>query len=451
MDGSSPCPWTTESAAVDTPRWVSSSPLLGEPLSPFLDRLWQLVDSCDFTGYDPGGIYYARRYLALVANRGRPTQGLPRLWNAAFQRAFRLGGYAAVRLVDPPKIQSAKAMALCASGLADLSEAFPEEDMHGVRGTALLARLAHQRLPEGYWSPDFSYRIRGDEINADERLPCVINSVFITDAFWQWYLRTQRQDYLDIVVSTAHALVEALPRYETDRTLCFTYHPATRYFVHNANLLLASLLARAAAVTSDSALATIVAKCVTYTVEDIECTQTVRYAGEPTPNPTVDNYHTGYVLRSLHAIRQAQLAAVDSDRLENAIRFVFDLYLRTFVDDRGVYKLANHRVQQTHSLAEALAVYVTFRDVFTQDQLAIHASGVRRTFHALWNERRRYFINEIHDLPLGFTRCDVTPLPRWAWSWMFYGLARLQASESTIVGQDSPSPRGAPGAPDTRP
>jgi hypothetical protein len=403
------------------------SNLLERDVGPYLRQTWDLIKQRDFTGFDPGSIRSEQYERFLI----KGTHPIARIWNAVFHRTVRMAGYTGLRILNLPQVTSTKAVALCASGFASLARAFPCA-YFSHQGLSLLERLEQLRHPEmEVWPVDFTYRIQGDQISLER--PGLINSLFAAEAFWDWFQITGDPRWRESYVNVAKSLIDLIPRIETEDSCCFTYNPATKYYVHNANMLMAALLARTSHLSGgDVSLEQLVRKCLNYTLHDIKRTRSVPYAGPPTSNDSVDNYHTGYILRSMRTIRECAATYADLERIDWALSFLLDFYLKHFTDDNGVYKYPGRRLIQTHSLAEALIVYAQFHS-FAPEQFRRcgFAEGVRAAFDHLWDDRRGYFINESIKMPLGLKWRDVTPMVRWAWSWMFYAMANVLEYEAS--------------------
>lgn len=410
----------------DFSRLTHRSSLLGIDVVPYLRRTWELIEESRFTGYDPGTLYHDSKLRFLLSDRNRRVF---RFWNGLVYKIVRLAGYGGIRLLRPKKVNSTKAVALCASAFAYLYEAYGEPSFRET-GEELLDELERRADPAcGLWAPDFDWWSRGQRISRNS-VPCSINSSFSLDAFWDWGVLTDEKCYLDRFLKGGRSLMVSLPHATTGDVACFHYSPCVAYLVHNANLLVASILARVLYWDDDRSLAELAGKCISYSMRDIQTSGSVPYAGAPTENRTVDNYHTGYVLRALERIRQYPIRGLDYECLASVIEFALRFYVSTFVDSRGVYRFARRTSIQAHSLAEALCVYAAFSGGHSDCFKEHFFSGARSAFRRLWDGRRRYFINEIHLLAGGLKRKDVTPMPRWAWSWMFHGLSALILSEN---------------------
>lgn len=396
-------------------------PLLGVDVSEMVQRSLDLLLESEFRGIDPGSYYSPnlRRF------RSSGDAIYSRAWNKGFHTLVGLGGRSTVKLFDLPSITSTKAAALTLSGLASLRnrpEVCATTDLE-TTVEELIGWLVNRRNGViGAWTPDFQYEIRGAAIPSD--VLGTINTVFCCNALWQW--RDQFKAVDDVIISAARACIRDLFRYETDRECCFSYNPSARYFVHNANLFVALLLARASylapGLISDE---TIVEKCVRYTLNDFDRAGKLRYAGPPTVNNTVDNYHTGFVIRAMDDLLPYIKDEKLNSRLRQHISSGVDDYSSKFIKPHGVPKFASSRHQiQAHSVAEALLLFRRFPEMIENSDKDYVINSVRKSVSILWNPKYEWFDSEARTVfGICFWR-NTTPMPRWAWAWMFNGLVR---------------------------
>jgi hypothetical protein len=396
------------------------SPLLERDIAPYVTDTWAAIRACDFTGYDPGSFRGGRGRRLFRSGRSP----FARRWNAVLKAVRAAAGYSGVRLEGVPRVTSTKAIALSTSALVALARAGEREA--ALEAAPLVDRLLGLRDPStGLWNVDFEYSVRGASVPRGQI--GVINSVFSAAALDEWHRVTGDARASEAVVQTADAIVRHLPMIRRGSQVAFTYNPSTRYYVHNSNAFIAALLCRAAELDGGRGdLVDLAAGCVRYVLDDLDHVGVLRYAGEPTPNGMVDNYHTGYVLRALDGLRETAVEArVGALRLDRAIRDLHRFYMATFVSADRITKHPGGRYVHAHSLAEALLVYARFagRGGFAVPERFPVAAAA--TFDQLWDARRGYFINAVWRLPPGLRRRDVTPMVRWSWSWMLLALARV--------------------------
>ena len=390
-------------------------------VSNMLQRTLDMLFDSEFRGVDPGSYYSSnlRRF------RARGDGIVQRAWNKILNTFVSWGGKYTVNLFALPEVTSTKAGALTLLGLANLRnrpEVCDPLELEKVASALFEWLMARRNQELGAWTPDFNYEIRGKAIS--QQVLGTINTVFCCEALWHWRDHFVTAD--NVICSAAQACLENLSRHENETECCFSYNPSARYFVHNANLFVAQLLSRAAHIKPEMASYNeIVIKCVRYTLNDFDRVGVLRYAGPPTANNTVDNYHTGFVLRTLD-----QLVPFISDQdpdLEARVRQWVHEGLRQyqwmFIKSHGVPKFAysNHHIQ-AHSVAEASLIYGQFKDQMPESVAATYRVSIGKSIQHLWNEKYLQFDSEVRVLGDRCVWRNTAPMPRWAWAWMFYGL-----------------------------
>src|SRR5262249_29596767 len=107
---------------------------------------------------------------------------------------------------------------------------------------------------------------------------------------------------LDVARSSCEFILRDLQRLRpSSDELCFSYTPLDSRWVHNANILGASLLAAVAAETSENTLRDAALAAARYTARRQHTNGSWPY-GENPQDKWVDNFHTAYVLVCLKKI-----------------------------------------------------------------------------------------------------------------------------------------------------
>ncbi len=200
---------------------------------------------------------------------------------------------------------SAAAAALVLSAYA-VQRVLPEEET-AEKLDALVEALVGERL-EGHagacWGYPFDVQTRvffyprGD--------PNTIATAFAGLALLDAHARTGRADLLELAQETARFFVDGVPQTETEHGSYFGYLAGDRTPIHNANMLVAALLARVAAATGSAELRERAQAAVDYTVSHQRPDGSWPY-GELPHLGWVDNFHTAYVLECLDACRRTGL------------------------------------------------------------------------------------------------------------------------------------------------
>ena len=215
--------------------------------------------------------------------------------------------------------------------------------------------------------------------------------------------------------------VEDLPRLADDGVAhCFAYGPDDQRAVHNANLLVAQHLLEVAVLTDDEAMARCALRAVQFSLNHQRTDGAFPYgvslpgqAHEQGLLQLVDHHHTGFVLRSLHAINRH----ADSEVLTRAIRQGYDYY-RTLCAEDGMPRDAHRNFPvDIHACAEAVLCPAALQRV---------AMGTNRHSTAAmrwaWSEMRdRKTGAPYYRKYRGFT--SKIAYPRWGVAWMYRALA----------------------------
>ena len=104
----------------------------------------------------------------------------------------------------------------------------------------LLEGLKSRDCSGNGWGYNFDWQSRAFFV--PKFTPTVVNSAFIGHALLDTWEMTGNKRALDMALPIADFILRDLNRHEQDGAVCFSYTPLDRYFVHNANLLGASLL-----------------------------------------------------------------------------------------------------------------------------------------------------------------------------------------------------------------
>jgi hypothetical protein len=136
-----------------------------------------------------------------------------------------------------------------------------------------------------------------------------------------------------------------------DDTFCFSYTPLDRRAVHNANVLVASLLARA---DSSRATAALVARATRFTLQAQRDDGAWLY-GTAHRDHWIDSFHTGYILLSLEEIGRH----VEVDGLEEAAERGIAYWRDAFFQGPAVGNGPGDRFPvDAHAVAQAILTFL---------------------------------------------------------------------------------------------
>ncbi len=372
------------------------------------------ISSNTLEGFDP---FDVKQHPWIRAAQTRP------LLRKATSGLCDLAPHFARRALGIRPTHNAKAYALVAMGkLRAYQLTGDESHLHHAEG-CIEWLLAHPALTATGLGWGYPFDIHATGLDTPAGTPIGVVSAIVGQALCMAHEVTGKSAYLDHAHAVAEFMLRDLPRLEgSSHTYCFAYTPTDRRRVHNANLLVAEHLFRMAALTGDATLADAAKPALAFTLraqrEDGawpygECTPGELY--EEALLKLVDHHHTGFVLRSLHAI-----GAYNGDAsLEPVVRKGFQFYKNHLfeppwgmpINEYGAYPV------DIHACAEA----VLCPSILSRDVLAA------RGFADLPLRWTHYYLRDRQtNLPLYRKYRRFTSrisYPRWGTAWMYYAIS----------------------------
>lgn len=376
------------------------------------DHLFDWCRERHFSGYDPFDGLNSRLFQTTSLKRSAKARWV---WTQLFKRSpvnFR-------PLALVPTARNAKGIALFAlASLANFRRLRTKEAEEEAR--RLLADLLSMRLRNysgAAWGYNFDWQSR--LFFAPHDVPTIVPTAFAARALMEATTTFEEETYLGVLRSISDFILDDLPRSEgTNLEVCFGYSPAGKTRIYNASLLAAQTLAELATLTKTEDLKYWAVRAARYAVRRQRKDGSWTY-GEETSQGWVDNFHTAYVLSSLHSIIE-HCGGDSSGEIDGALRRGYRFWRERFflADGRPKYYDDELYPIDTHAAATAI---VTLLELKTLDRNAPDLAQVI----ALWSIR-----NLQH--PSGFFYYQKrrfytvrTPFMRWTQGWMLYALARL--------------------------
>ena len=227
--------------------------------------------------------------------------------------------------------RSAAAIALATSAYA-VQRILPEEET-AEKLDAIVEALLSERLesPVGAsWGYPFDVQTR--VFFYPRGAPNTIATAFAGFALLDAHARRGRGELLELAEAAAQFFVETVPQTEAETGAYFGYLVGDRTPIHNANMLVAALLARVAARIESRDLRDRAQAAVDYTVARQRADGSWPY-GERPDLAWIDGFHTAYVLESLDACRRSGL-----DRCEDALASGLGFYAQALFLEDGTPK-----------------------------------------------------------------------------------------------------------------
>ncbi|MBQ9372445.1 MAG: hypothetical protein IJU03_09665 [Thermoguttaceae bacterium] len=285
---------------------------------------------------------------------------------------------------------------------------------------ALVARLLELRSPNASgaaWGYNFPWQNRFQLL--PPWTPTIVNVAFIAHALLDYFDAFQDSDALDLARSSAEFILNDLNRLDVaDSEFCFSYTPLDENYVHNANLLGASLLLRLAVQYDRPELYATALAAYRYTLNRQREDGAWFYA-ERREQHWIDSFHTGF---NLEAIRRAlELGALEEyrDAYHNGVRF----YAYRFFEENGRpnYYADRPYLVDVHAPMEALCFFAREKDY---EALTLRVANW--TLENMLNRAQDgFYFRKSNFLTI------KTRYMRWSQAWGFRAFAEL-ASQALI-------------------
>lgn len=247
-----------------------------------------------------------------------------------------------------------KAIALFLEGTVKLFRAdCNEKDKN--RTEQLVKLLAENRSPNvsgSAWGYNFPWQNRYQCL--PRYTPTIVNSAFAGHALLDCYEVTGNEKALELAVTIPDFMLNDLKRKTDGDTFCFSYTPLDTNFVHNANMLGASLLARLAVKYDRLALLDPAQSALAYSMKYQHEDGSWAYA-ETEAQKWIDSFHTGFNLEALRRFLQLGLVPEYQQAYEKGVKF----YAGNFFLPDGTPKYYHDKLYlvDIHAPAEAITFF----------------------------------------------------------------------------------------------
>jgi hypothetical protein len=294
-------------------------------------------------------------------------------------------------------------------------------DASGLDADAMAAWLAAEAgddYPGLSWGYPFDWHSR---IFIPRGTPSVVVTSTCGQALLDHGERTGDPASLEAGREAARFVAEGLNVTEfEDGTACLSYTPLDTFQVHNASLMGAELLIRAARTFAEPAWEDLAARCLAFTVGQQRDDGSFEYWGDDQiERHHVDNYHTGFVLRSLHAFASAGVPGA-----AGALDAGWEYYRDRLLGEGRPRDLVTRDVPlNIHSCAESVLCPAVLAGRFPE-ALGRARAAAEWTVDTLQNPDGSFAWGIFGD---GIRR---VPFLRWGQAWMFRALTELLATEA---------------------
>ncbi len=361
----------------------------------------------NWAGYDPYDALNSRLFAVLPLSKSR-------LFRLMLTQVMKRSPINLRPLFLIPKEENPKACALFCSSLIRLSNIGVVTDDSLV--ISRLSRLIELRST-GYtyfgWGYNFDWQSRGFLL--PKFTPNIICTTFSGNALLDAYVKYGKTEYLETAVSAGKFIINGLNITQHEDTVCFSYTPIDHSHIHNANLLGAAFLGRLFSLTRERIFYEIAEKAARFSINKQNGDGSWPY-GENKAQSWIDNFHTGYNLVALNALKNIMKDSSVSESLLKGYKF----YIKNFFTLDGIAKYYHDRVWPVdiHSVAQSLITLCECSDLHESTPLL-----VKKIFYwsieNLKSDKGYFFYQK--------TRLSSNKISymRWAQAWMLYALSIL--------------------------
>ncbi|WP_418392989.1 delta-aminolevulinic acid dehydratase [Victivallis lenta] len=319
---------------------------MSDGLSQKIVRLSDWCEKRNFAGADPYDALNSRLAPLLTLN----TKYGRVFWTQVLRRSPI--DLRPLLLVPPGR--NPKGLGLFLESYCRMAILQPEETRWRDSARKLLAGL-QETVSSGYHGNCWGYHFPWQSWVAfvPRGVPTIVNTAFIGHALLDAWQVWKSEEALTLAFSTADFMLNDLNRKQEKDTFCFSYTPLDHNYVHNANLLGASLLARLAITTGRPELAAPAQESMAYSMAH-QHEDGSWYYGEHQAQRYIDSFHTGFNLESLRRVLKLKLAP---DGWTEAFERGKKYYRETFFGEDLTPKYYHDRVYCVDAHAPAEAIY----------------------------------------------------------------------------------------------
>ncbi len=367
-------------------------------------RLEAWGSSREWTGSDPYDGLNATRFAGLLR---RSVAGRKILTQAVKRSPLDLRALLGIRSGRSAAALAAVTSAYARNGFLPADEAAEKL----TRVTGILESLRCDGFEELCWGYHFDVQTR--VFFYPRGAPNSIATAFAGAALLDGYESTADARLLEKAVSACDFFLRHVPQTPAREGGYFGYLVGDRTPIHNANMLVCALLARAGRETGRQDLLDAADAGVAYTLAHQAENGAWPYGEEPHLR-WVDGFHTGYVLDALRDCIRAGLPSASNEALDRGLSF----YRRALFLEDGTPKYTTRSTFpiDIQCVAQGIQTFALAGDPWALTVFRFALQRMRRPDGAFAFQRRRLWRN-------------VAPHVRWGQAPMLLALAQLLRTE----------------------
>ncbi len=378
-------------------------------VKPYLQHLCSYVETNDYAGYDP--------YDALNSSLLKVLSCKSKWARIAFTQTLKKLPVNMRPILGVKKGHNPKAIGLFLWGYAKLYavDKKPEYLEKIDYLLSLLEKLKSKGYSGNCWGYNFDWQNRA--MLVPKNTPTIVNTSFIGHALLDCFEYMSNQQALDIAVSIKDFILKDLNRKVEGDVFCFSYTPIDNNYVHNANMLGASILIRLKKYCQDGRLEDAAMTSLAYSMRHQRDDGSWYYA-EAEVQHWIDSFHSGFNLQALRYFMNEGYAKQYQQVYEKGVEY----YANNFFLSDGTPKYYHNKIYpiDIHSPAQAVSFF----------------SGLGKNYRSLTEKVLHWMLKNMLS-PKGYFYfrkghflTNKISYMRWSQAWAFHSLTSvLQASK----------------------
>lgn len=364
-------------------------------------ELREYVESRDYAGYDP--------YDALNSRVLRRLGSRSRWMRIAFTQFLKRAPVNLRPILGIERGHNPKAIGLFLAGYAKLYAI--EKNADYIERIEYLLTLLERLRSQGYsgncWGYNFPWQNRLTLL--PEHTPTIVNSAFIGHALLDAHALCGSRRALDMAIPIKEFILHDLRRRKENGRICFSYTPLDENYVHNANLLGASLLIRLHGLCGDGVLEELALACLRYSLDCQHGDGSWWYA-ESELQRWVDSFHTGFNVQALHYFIDQGYASCCRKEYDRGVKYYVDNF---FLPD-GTPKYYDRKVYPIDIHGPCEAIVALSSELAGQSGLAAKILGWM--LRHMWSSQGYFYYRK------GRLITNRISYMRWTQAWAFHAL-----------------------------
>jgi hypothetical protein len=282
---------------------------------------------------------------------------------------------------------------------------------------------ANHSFPGASWGYNFPWA--GPKKFLPAYTPTAVVTGFVVRGIHAFYELTHEPAAAHLIHEAADFILHALPRYEDESGISFSYSPIERDVCYNASLLAAEVLARDAAINGNEECHSLIERALSFVISRQHSDGRWDYS-EDTETGLVrvqTDFHQGYLLESLFDI--PGLIGLKDSGLDTAIEKGLSFYRKEQFgpDGRSFFRLPRAYPTDIHNQSQGIITFARIRQAeadyldFAQRIANYTLQHMQRGDGAFIYKKYPWFSHRISYI-------------RWSQAWMLLALATLLEHKS---------------------